>query len=287
MDWRRVYVELIDSARQKNRSKNDVDVYERHHIIPEFMFKHRKRKGPSGHVLGNANSKTNMVLLTPREHILAHVILARIYRGTHYEYGCIGALMIMLGDNARTKRGLHRSMIVESVKKTKYYQKLKSEYSARMAGNMKGKIIVKDAETGQMMGKVDVSHPHVLSGKWVHHSKGKAWTQERRNNSPDSSGTNNPRHSGVSDAEYITGYLHMVSLIGRPIPLGLWKLTGKNFGVPTLSGAPAIRAGMFKKMISDAEHVTGITYQHEDWFKANRKGTALYHATKEKLCQSK
>lgn len=54
--------------RKKLKTTNPAYVYyERHHIIPKCM--------------GGDNSKTNLVLLTPEEHYLAHLLLVRIYPG--------------------------------------------------------------------------------------------------------------------------------------------------------------------------------------------------------------
>jgi len=54
----------------------DQKVYtERHHIVPESLFKKRTRNGPSGWLDGNPNSKDNIVRLSPKDHYLAHKLL--------------------------------------------------------------------------------------------------------------------------------------------------------------------------------------------------------------------
>ena len=55
----------------KKRKLNDPEyVYcEAHHIIPKC--------------LGGSDDKTNIILLTAREHYIAHLLLRRIYPGTY------------------------------------------------------------------------------------------------------------------------------------------------------------------------------------------------------------
>jgi HNH endonuclease len=65
MNWTIIYKNLIDKAILEQRCKSTEIYYENHHIIPKHM--------------GGDNSKDNLVLLTFREHILAHYILWRIY----------------------------------------------------------------------------------------------------------------------------------------------------------------------------------------------------------------
>ena len=62
MNYRRHYKLLIDKALNENRVKGET-YYEKHHIIPRSE--------------GGDNSKENLVLLTAREHYLAHWLLFR------------------------------------------------------------------------------------------------------------------------------------------------------------------------------------------------------------------
>ena len=92
MNYKRVYGNIIKNTKSKGRVKSKNIYYEKHHIIPDFMFLNRKRKGPKGHLPGNPNDPNNIVLLTPREHFLCHVLLHKIHKGTHYEYSAGSAL---------------------------------------------------------------------------------------------------------------------------------------------------------------------------------------------------
>jgi len=60
--WGKIYHSLIQNARNQNRSKKDA-YFENHHILPRSM--------------GGTNQKTNLVLLTAREHYVAHLLLVR------------------------------------------------------------------------------------------------------------------------------------------------------------------------------------------------------------------
>lgn len=65
MNWTIIYKNLIDNAILEKRTKSTEIYYENHHIVPKHM--------------GGDNSKDNLVLLTFREHVLAHYLLWRIH----------------------------------------------------------------------------------------------------------------------------------------------------------------------------------------------------------------
>lgn len=64
MNYKRIYDDLILSA--KERCLLPEIQFETHHIIPVSM--------------GGSNKKDNLVDLTPREHLIAHMLLWKIYR---------------------------------------------------------------------------------------------------------------------------------------------------------------------------------------------------------------
>lgn len=63
------YSKLIENIQNKDRKKADDCEYDLHHILPKSM--------------GGTNKKTNLVLLTPREHFLAHMLLVRCVEYQH------------------------------------------------------------------------------------------------------------------------------------------------------------------------------------------------------------
>ena len=63
MNYLKIYHSLIQKAKEKGRTK-DSSALETHHIIPKS--------------LGGSNEENNLVILTFREHYMAHLLLARI-----------------------------------------------------------------------------------------------------------------------------------------------------------------------------------------------------------------
>ncbi len=65
MNYQKIYNDLCTSKKLLNRNKKDSNYYEQHHIIPKC--------------LGGTNDNENLVLLTAKEHFVAHKILCKIY----------------------------------------------------------------------------------------------------------------------------------------------------------------------------------------------------------------
>jgi hypothetical protein len=70
MNYNEVYHSLINTRKNLNRSK-DSGIYEKHHIIPRCM--------------GGDDSPRNLILLTPREHFIAHILLYKANKNTEFE----------------------------------------------------------------------------------------------------------------------------------------------------------------------------------------------------------
>jgi hypothetical protein len=65
MNYQKIYDSIIHQACLQNRVRNKLSYYEEHHIIPKC--------------LGGSNDKSNLVLLTAREHFICHHLLVRIH----------------------------------------------------------------------------------------------------------------------------------------------------------------------------------------------------------------
>ena len=65
MDYRKIHNSIIEKAINEERKRNVGVYYEAHHILPRS--------------LGGTNKKSNMVLLTAREHYIIHKCLPLIY----------------------------------------------------------------------------------------------------------------------------------------------------------------------------------------------------------------
>ncbi len=90
MNYEKHYQSLVESRRRIRESKRTLG-YELHHIIPKS--------------LGGNNDATNLVLLTYREHFVAHWLLAKIHKdkaSIHYAFLCM--LRDPHGDRKLTSR---------------------------------------------------------------------------------------------------------------------------------------------------------------------------------------
>jgi hypothetical protein len=169
--YKELYRNIIDNTRKEKRMKNQGTYYEQHHIVPDFLYKNRKRTGPKGHLDGDPDGAENLILLTFSEHLMAHYYLYEIYKGTRYEYSAGSALQFFfVKATSNHKRQINLSEVDEKF--------LKEMEHLRLLGNeciskaRKGKMPVVDAITREKKGSVSVDHPKVQSGEWVHHSKG-------------------------------------------------------------------------------------------------------------------
>ena len=65
MNYQKIYNDLILKAKKESRRKYTGIYYERHHIIPKC--------------LGGLNTQDNLILLTAKEHFIAHRLLLLLY----------------------------------------------------------------------------------------------------------------------------------------------------------------------------------------------------------------
>jgi hypothetical protein len=65
MNYQRIYNNIINRAKSENRQKGCGVYFERHHIIPKCI--------------DGTNHTTNLILLTGREHFIAHKLLCEVY----------------------------------------------------------------------------------------------------------------------------------------------------------------------------------------------------------------
>jgi hypothetical protein len=115
MNYQSIYNRIIDNAKLQIRSKN-TGYFESHHIIPK--------------ALGGDNSKSNLILLTAREHFICHFLLVKLYPKNTLEYQkMLHAFMLMRGMHSKQSRYIN----------SKLYQALKADYAILRSKNMKGK----------------------------------------------------------------------------------------------------------------------------------------------------
>lgn len=108
MDYRHIYCKIISYAKSQNRTKGDGNYYERHHILPKSLF-------PLW-----AKRKSNIVLLTAREHFFCHQLLTKIYPGDKMFYALHSFISRPNANYKITSRD---------------YERIKNEFSKRMKNN--------------------------------------------------------------------------------------------------------------------------------------------------------
>lgn len=116
MNYKLHYDKLIDRA--KNRSILKTEYTETHHIIPKSV--------------GGNNTKENLVKLFPEEHIIAHLLLVKIY---NYQPALVRAVHAMTNGFNQSKNKSNNN---------KKYGYLKRRYSEIMSNEMKSNHYLKN-----------------------------------------------------------------------------------------------------------------------------------------------
>jgi hypothetical protein len=102
MNYKNIYNQLCERSQSR---KWEPFTYEKHHIVPKS--------------LGGTDAKSNIAILTPREHALAHLLLVRFLTGEH-KAKMIYALKSMIG-----YRNKHRNQLT-----TQQYETLRQAYQS-------------------------------------------------------------------------------------------------------------------------------------------------------------
>ena len=144
---------------------NDESLYtERHHIVPRHD--------------GGSDDPENLIELLPEEHYWVHLIR---YKAFDSRNDFLAVRYIINGLNGRNIKIVENNVSIKTkIGRFKHYiqffrkrhgwhteEGIKSISDAR-----KNTMVVKDRDTGELVGAVNVDHENVLSGKWVHHTKG-------------------------------------------------------------------------------------------------------------------
>jgi|Laugresu1bdmlbsd_1035121.scaffolds.fasta_scaffold00716_7 hypothetical protein len=108
--YTKTYMLIIDSRKRMKRKRGNGVIYDSHHIIPKCM--------------GGSNDKSNKVLLTPREHFIAHRLLIKMV-DSPYKKSMYCAIVRFLGKNA------DRSLIK---KNSRTYQHIIEQNRKHMSG---------------------------------------------------------------------------------------------------------------------------------------------------------
>jgi hypothetical protein len=220
MDYKRIHKELLNvclstspKERLAKRNKGDTrlnsPIYtEVHHIIPRS--------------LGGTDCVSNLVELLPEEHIFIHMLRYRIY---NMREDMLAVRFMLNGYSSRksfNKKTLNKKIrtgyawIRSNSARFRIENGWQSEEGKRkISESRKGKMPVMDSLTGEKIGSVSTEHENVVSGKWVHVTKGRKFSTQEKNNISKRHKVNNPNHSGLNDEYFIQKGLDMLAKYGR------------------------------------------------------------------------
>lgn len=253
MNYENVYKSICD--RGMSRSKRNDNYLERHHILPTFFYKDNKRnhRYKDGIVEGTGENIDNITFLTPREHFIAHLLLCKIWENTKWEYRCYLSVKMFLNGGQVNK---NRSIFYHSSRKYEYYR---IQANDKISNGKKCTMPAKDAKSGERLGIVSIFHPKVLSGDWVHITKGiKKSEESKKSRSLISRGTDNS-NSKYSDNELFESYKICCYHYGKVVNTNLWVLYSQKESLPYLKFTKKFRfggrgyAGMVQDLIAEIE----------------------------------
>lgn len=201
------YIKSVPAkSRLLKRNSNDLRLnedslyFELHHIIPRSS--------------GGVDDLSNLIELLPEEHIFIHMLRYKIYKKMEDMW----AVRFMLNgfDSKKRFKKINYKILnkkirmgyawlrthAQNVRKIKGWQT--ADGLRRISEARKGKMVAKDVDTGKFIGMVELNHPNVISGKWVHHTKGRVFSEKEceairiRN-----IGQKNPNASGLSEEYFV------------------------------------------------------------------------------------
>lgn len=127
MDYLSIYNALIQDAKTNPKSDSYKEI---HHIIPKCM--------------GGSNRKDNLVLLTARQHFIAHWLLYKIHRTSAMVYAWNNMCRIGKGQESRRINSRHFKYVREA-----FSQKIKNmpeETRRKISNSLKGKPLAEETK---------------------------------------------------------------------------------------------------------------------------------------------
>lgn len=181
MDYKKLYYKFMNYCkttdvydRMLNRNPDDFRkdkeyIYtELHHIVPRHS--------------GGTDDEDNLVKLLPEEHYMAHLIRWRAY-DSRDDFLSVRFIVNGIESNKRYSEVCGNELVNIRRRVARYRQRIQEfrkihgwqsdEGIRKISESRIGTFPAVDSETGESVGSVANDHPNVLSGKWIHHSKGK------------------------------------------------------------------------------------------------------------------
>lgn len=121
MDYKRIYNQLIEKALKRNESS--LECFEKHHIVPRCI--------------GGKDEKSNIVALTPKEHFVAHKLLAKAYKDKSLRYA-YNMMVFTTLERTKKKNTLHRTYKVSS----REYEECRKFAAEEAHRKFKGRIYI-------------------------------------------------------------------------------------------------------------------------------------------------
>lgn len=218
MNYSRIYEKLIFTRKQLNRNKKQ-GMYEVHHILPSS--------------LGGSNDHSNLVVLTPREHFLAHLLLYRMHTGKD-KAKMAYALFRMCSNNPTQKRNvtarqyeIARKAVIDtcrgelhhSYNKSLWSDEEKLEISKRQSGSSNSMY----GKTPWNKGKKGAVHSDETKEKMSKAHKGKQFSDNTRKKLSDA-------HKGKTLSEETKEKLRQINLGKKLKPESIEKTASANRG---------------------------------------------------------
>lgn len=287
MDYKKLYYRLCNycktvdiNERIKTRNKlderlnNDYIYTENHHIIPRHS--------------GGLDTDCNLVRMLPEEHFMAHFIRYNAYENSNDFISVRFMLNGFMSKNyiddipIKTMNKMVRMFKEETSHFRKTYGWHSKDGRKRISEARKGTMPVIDSISGDMIGSIPTNHPNVISGKWVHHSKGKLSvidlngnkkyisSDEYKNNKDiysanvgDVSGENNPKYSGITDGQLVDYLIKFSTKVGVGYLIGYHRFTSfyrkkYNVAIPKYLSSFRFDGGGVSELYNRASKESGL-----------------------------
>jgi hypothetical protein len=153
---------IINNAKLLNRSKEE-GYFENHHIVPKCM--------------GGSNESENLVLLTPREHFICHLLLVK-FVNEKFKYKMAISVNIMVCDKYNTQRKFTsreynsaRKQIIESLKLPKSKESILKGIETRRKNGKKVSDETKRKMSEKRKGLIHISNTDLNQTKMIHENE--------------------------------------------------------------------------------------------------------------------
>lgn len=133
MNYYENYWALVSSRKQLNRTKSKNAYYEAHHILPKSIYPEYKKL------------PENIVLLTPREHFIAHFLLTKIYPKGSQEYNKMVYALHKFTIGMKEQKKVVSSREYEKVRllfiEVLHNREVSDETRQKLSNSLKGKLL--------------------------------------------------------------------------------------------------------------------------------------------------